>query len=186
MTGKVFGIGMPKTGTSSLNSALGALGFKSVHDPWKLRQKIWDTGSYKWDTRYNAFTNFGEWFFPHLDENYPNSKFILTIRDKKSWLKSCEKHFSPKNEKKYRRPFEASLKKMEIFGIKVFTRQRYSYVYDLHLETVKNYFKGREKDLLILDICGGDEWEKLCSFLDVEIPDKNFPHKNRRRRRRKR
>ena len=186
MTEKNFGIGMPKTGTSSLNVALKTLGIKSIHDPWKFRRKTWETGEYKWSKNFDALTNFGEWSFPHLDENYPNSKFILTTRDKESWLTSCGKHFSPRNEKKYKRPLDSAFKRLEIFGTKVFTTQRYSYVYDLHVKTVLDYFKNRQQNLLVLDVCAGDGWKKLCKFLEVDIPDIPFPYENRRRRKRKR
>ena len=36
-------------------------------------------------------TNFGEHFYPQLDQAYPNSKFILTIRDEETWLVSWKK-----------------------------------------------------------------------------------------------
>jgi len=185
MQNKIFGIGLPKTGTSSLNSALSTLGFKSIHDPWKFRRKIWETGDYTWSRKFTALTNFGEWFFPQLDKTYPNSKFILTIRDKEEWLESCRKHFSPHNEKYYKRPLESAFKRMEIFGIRVFSADQYSYMYDFHKKTVKDYFKSRKKDLLIMDICAGDGWGKLCSFLDAETPYELFPHKNQRRRHKK-
>ena len=33
---------------------------------------------------------------------------------------------------------------------------------------------------LNMNICdNGDGWEKLCKFLDKEIPDVDFPHKNK-------
>jgi len=186
MSGKIFGIGMPKTGTCSLNVALNNLGIKSIHDPNELRQKFWETGSCKFNKNFEALINFGEWFFPQLDEAYPNSKFILTVRDKKSWLSSCKNHFSPMNDKKYKNLYNANLKKMEIFGIKTFNKKRFSYVYDLHEKTVKDYFKGRENDLLIIDICGGDKWNELCDFLGIVAPQGlPFPHKNRKSKRRR-
>ncbi len=42
----------------------------------------------------------------------------------------------------------------------------------------REYFKGRPDDLLILDICGGDGWEKLCNFLSLPIPSVDFPFEN--------
>jgi len=43
---------------------------------------------------------------------------------------------------------------------------------------VFSYFKGRPKDLLVIDIPAGDGWEKLCPFLGVPIPNQSFPKKN--------
>jgi len=177
MQNKIFGIGLPKTGTTSLNSALKKLGLNSIHLHGghsavnKYKKHIWKTGDYKWNgADFDALTNFGEWFFPQLDDTYPNSKFILTVRDKESWLISIEDHFN-------RRP-QADKARIEVFGTGAFNKKRFSYVYDLHEKTVKDYFKGREGDLLIYDICGGDKWNKLCSFLNMNHPRKPFPYTN--------
>ena len=102
MKAKIFGIGFHKTGTSSLARALTLLGFNTIHgDPRKkppygdegrtLIEMI-DKGNYELPTieKYDAFTDnpyFSIW--KQLDSNYPGSKFILTIRDPKKWIKSC-------------------------------------------------------------------------------------------------
>ena len=44
---------------------------------------------------------------------------------------------------------------------------------------VTEYFRDRPKDLLVLDVCGGDGWEPLCAFLGLEPPRHAFPHFNR-------
>lgn len=33
-------------------------------------------------------------------------------------------------------------------------------------------------DLLVIDICAGERWEKLCPYLGCEAPDISFPHAN--------
>jgi len=170
MQNKIFGIGLPKTGTSSLSSALNILGFKSVHLPKKYKSSIWRTGNYYWEGDWTALTNFGEWFFPQLDETYPNSKFILTVRDKGEWLKSIESHFEKKAN--------TIAGRVEIFGTIKFNEKRFSYVYDLHQKTVKDYFQERKQDLLIIDFRKGEVWENLCDFLDVDIPDEPVPCEN--------
>ena len=43
---------------------------------------------------------------------------------------------------------------------------------------VLSYFRDRSDDILILDIISGDGWEKLCPFLDRDIPDVPFPKTN--------
>jgi hypothetical protein len=52
-------------------------------------------------------------------------------------------------------------------------------VYRQHLKNVREYFANRPDDLLTLDICGGDAWEPLCSFLNVAVPAQPFPNTNR-------
>ena len=35
------------------------------------------------------------------------------------------------------------------------------------------------EDLLIIDITKGEGWEKLCLFLNKEIPNTEFPHRHK-------
>jgi hypothetical protein len=44
---------------------------------------------------------------------------------------------------------------------------------------IKEYFKDRPDDLLVMNICAGEGWEILCPFLDCGIPKIPFPHKNK-------
>ena len=39
------------------------------------------------------------------------------------------------------------------------------------------HFKDRPEDLLIIDICSGEGFEKLAPFLDRPLPTQTFPHK---------
>ena len=41
------------------------------------------------------------------------------------------------------------------------------------------YFRERPKDLLVLNVCAGEGWEKLCPFLNKERPDVPFPYLNK-------
>ena len=45
--------------------------------------------------KYDAFVNL-PWplFYEHLANEYPDAKFILTIRDTETWIKSVTKHFA--------------------------------------------------------------------------------------------
>ena len=40
------------------------------------------------------------------------------------------------------------------------------------------HFAGRPDDLLVLDVVGGEGWERLCPFLGLAPPDEPFPHFN--------
>jgi len=42
---------------------------------------------------------------------------------------------------------------------------------------VMDYFKDRPDDLLIIDICSGEGFEKLAPFLGRPLPAQPFPHK---------
>lgn len=115
-------------------------------------------------------------FYKDLDKRYPNSKFILTIRAKEDWLRSCGNYgrfvISPNPRRSVRRL------RQEIYGTIKFDRARFLETYESYIGDVKSHFSGRKNDLLILDICGGDTWAPLCEFLNKPIPDMPFPHKN--------
>ena len=61
------------------------------------------------------------------------------------------------------------------YGCYEFSCHRLSYVYDQHYQSVIHYFKDRPNDLLVLDICNGDGWEKLCPFVNKPFVDFPFP-----------
>src|SRR5206468_7692898 len=47
--------------------------------------------------------------------------------------------------------------------------------YERHNREVIEYFNDRGNDLLILNITGGEGWEKLCPFLGKPVPRVRFP-----------
>jgi hypothetical protein len=61
-----------------------------------------------------------------------------------------------------------------------FDRPLFSAAYDRHHQDVLGYFRGREGDLLVLNICAGEGWERLSPFLGREVPQDPFPWENRR------
>ncbi len=182
---KVFGLGLSKTATSSLSEALNFLGVKTIHYPYdETTYNELRSGNYK-------LSLMNEWqgavdipiapFYAQLDNAFPNSKFILTVREKESWQRSCEQHWKLMDEWQENFP---DFKKFQEFigtvtyGINGFNRERFSWAYDNHVESVRKYFKKRKKDYLEIDICGGEGWQKLCKFLDCEAPDLKFPRAN--------
>ena len=183
-TQKVFGLGLSKTGTSSLTEALNILGLKSIHYPHdeqtlvELKKERYRLSILK---EYQSITDLPAVpFYTQFDKVYPGSKFILTVRELSEWLRSCEMHWQLIAE--WLDNFPQFKKSHEFFSSRVyggltFDRDRFANVYQEHERTVQNYFRGRE-DFLILDICSGEGWEKLCSFLAVQKPDLLFPHAN--------
>lgn len=51
-----------------------------------------------------------------------------------------------------------------VYGCYTFVPERFSWVYDRHVAEVKAYFKDRPQDLLIIDVCSGEGFEKLAPF----------------------
>jgi len=48
---------------------------------------------------------------------------------------------------------------------------------EFHVAEVKDYFKDRPEDLLIIDVCSGEGFAQLAPFLGAAIPAEPFPHK---------
>ncbi len=175
MTKKIFCIGFHKTGTKSMASALRILGYR-VTGPNGVKDKNISSNVYSmaYDLvgKYDAFQD-NPWpiIFKELDIKYPNSKFILTIRDSDSWIKSQVGHFGIK---------ETPMRKWIYgFGCPEGNEEIYIKRFEFHNNEVLNYFKYRSKDFLVLDIPKGDGWEKLCQFLGDKIPNYPFPHANK-------
>lgn len=181
---KVFGIGLSRTGTKSLTMALNMLGINVVHYP-DDETILQDLMAAKYDfsilNDYDGITDITVApFYSQLDKLFPDSKFILTVRNKSCWLKSLEAHwskrsafdFDPSNETKMqiRRLLRAA-----VYGTYAFNEDRMSYVYDLHYRNVLEYFKDRPESLLIIDVCDGEGWEKLCPFFNLPILEEPFP-----------
>lgn len=177
----IFGIGLGKTGTKSLATALNLLGFRCLHD-WvavkRAMQVERERGLPLLSTlvdRYDAFVDFPIWReYPTLDRTYPGSKFIWTVRDLNSWLDSRKRHIEFRVIRKLRG-------EPNVPSRTEYDESRERRLYFKHHKRVAEYFKNREKDVLVLDICGGDGWEKLCTFLDKPVPQTPFPSINDKR-----
>lgn len=170
---KIFGIGLPRTGTASLSEALSVLGYKTRHYP-------------KFISRVDKFEALVDTpicnEFETLDRLYPNSMFIWTIRDLDSWLKSIE--FAAKRFKwnklspKGRCGPEVYKSHIDIFGITSFDKNKMAEGYFNHNKRVLEYFRCR-KDILRINICNGEGWDLLCPFLRKNKPEQKFPNRNK-------
>lgn len=170
---RVFCIGFWKTGTTSLYKAMKILGYRTIRLPYvNTYDKFGDQKFVKKIKKCNfdAFVDYPIGYsdlYKSLDEAFPNSKFVLSIRDSDLFIKSyynyyknCPWDISIKNEKK--------LKELEKN-------------YNLRNFQITEYFKNKPGQLLVMDVTKGDGWEKLCTFLNKPIPNKPFPHKNKGR-----
>lgn len=173
---KVFGIDLPRTGTTSLNIALNQLGIASKHFPFELYTN-------KNKSLLNQYTGFVDspipFMYKELDNLYPQSGFILTTRPIDGWLKSmkwllsegrCIWEWKPEYDEFHEKFFGASTFKHEIYE---------SFYYSFHSQ-VFEYFKGRD-DFLVLDINVGYGYKELCNFLDVPVVDMQYPRGNESR-----
>jgi len=176
---KVFGIGLSKTGTTSLARALEILGYR-VKDclgiTKYLKGDITSIDKTALES-YDALTDTPiPNFYQELDKKYPGSKFILTVRDMDGWLKSCKKQFNQKLAEK--RSDAANQLFLELYDTVTFDEEKFRSGYKNYTESVLEYFKDRPSDLLVIDISKGEGWEKLCPFLNKPIQKTIFPKSN--------
>lgn len=189
---KIFGIGLSRTGTTSLNRSLEILGFKTVHfpvDDVTYNELIHGQYNFSIMSHFDAYVDGIAPFYKQINEKFANAKFINTIRDEESWLKSMKKHmvygssffFKGNFEKK---AAECKTHRMMLFyhaatyGCVFFSDERLRFAYKNHIDQSRNYFKNNN-NYLELDVCAGDGWLKLCDFLNKKIPKCIFPHKNK-------
>jgi len=178
-TPKVFGIGLSKTGTSSLARALEILGYRTKDYPGINRYTRGELSSVDLEVidAHDAVTDTPiPSFYRELDARYPNSKFILTLRERDAWLKSCRKQFTEKLAEKQNDAHKHLF--LDLYGTDVFDEQKFSRGYEDFVEKALKFFERRPHDLLVIDIADGEGWEKLCAFLGKPIPDVPFPKAN--------
>ena len=162
----VFGVGLGKTGTTTLWEALNILG--------------WSPGYHNvvdWMIAFSPSSSDSPAAirYERLATAYPRAKFVLTVRDRQSWLRS-------RDNQRRRRPgrFEeySDVRKYLYGTTNPAPTQDPWGKYQAHVAAVRAFFEGSGR-LLELNICEGEGWEKLCPFLGVEVPDIPFPWANR-------
>ncbi|MEM9887125.1 MAG: sulfotransferase family protein [Bacteroidota bacterium] len=176
---KIFGIGLSKTGTTSLARALHKLGYPTKDFPSIIYKPHRLVGLNEEQLHhYTAFTDISVVpFYKELDKRFPNAKFIYTIRDKKEWLASCA-HYPRFNRSVFSLPLNIIKLRQEIYGTVKFDEEKFAAAYEKHHKDVMKHFKDRPTDLLVLNICEGQKWQPLCQFLQEPQPEEQFPFAN--------
>lgn len=165
---KIFGIGLSKTGTTSLCEALRILGYSVVDFPERPAQIAGRDAATDTSVSYQ---------FERLDRLYPGSRFIYTVRERDAWLRSCAAFWAIHAEHIPTQPVLVEVF-ISLYGTAQFDRDKFSAAYGAHEQRVLDYFKDRPENLLTLDICGAPGWTELCRFLEAPVPEASFPHSN--------
>ena len=162
-SGKIFVIGLSGTGTRSLHHAFQMLGIRSSHYPQHPR--AFD--------EYQALSDIPvACRFKVLDELYPGSKFIHTVRELDSWLENRSR--KPADLKEI--PFWMKLNRMRTYGRLHYERESYIEVYHRWNLEISEHFQGRD-NLIRMNIISGDGWGALCPFIDAKL-DREVPFPN--------
>lgn len=172
---KIICAGFHKTGTTSLHVDLEHLGYNVMGARIDLANDLIKNNlipALEIVDRHDAFLD-NPWplLYKEIDQRYPESKFILTLRDEDKWIKSVVNHFGTDN---------TSMRKW-IYGVGHPKGAENVYLdrFRKHNQEVLDYFKNRKKDLLIVSWENGAGWLELCNFLKKPIPNIPFPHSNK-------
>jgi len=168
MKHKIWGIGLSRTGTTSLSKVLQLAGLSVIHYPSES-QIYWGINDGGCDITVTAE-------YKKIDKHFPNSKFILTTRDIDEWVESIVPYLQRKKHWN-QSPRQVNIRQ-RLYGDAFPNPDQARKAFIRHENDVYRYFEGRN-DLLTLNIVGGDTPEKLWNFLGLDNPPKNFPHENR-------
>ncbi|MBF4770504.1 hypothetical protein ISU10_22250 [Nocardioides agariphilus] len=182
MTGdkrKVFGIGWPKTGTTTLGHCLEILGYSHVgcrldlvdHLPSGDLAPILDVA--------RAYDSAEDWpwllLYRELDAAFPGSRFVLTQRDPEALTRSYRNMVAAQV-----RDATLDRRREVLYGFAPLEASDEQLVARVkgHNAAARAYFADRPGDLLEVDWSRGDGWAELCGFLGHSIPEVPFPRAN--------
>ena len=189
---KVFGVGLSKTGTTSMAVAMEELGYTTTHTDRALahfmhhkHEKLDLTGFYDkvdsvWDIPTAAY-------YRELHDAYPSAKFVLTVRDSDKWYQSFQQYLNDFLYFKWGCEVPERVQRLHefVYGSRL-PNESWISSYEKHNREVVSYFAKHAPDqLLVIDITEGNAWPELCDFLEInegpcadseDVPD--FPHVN--------
>ncbi|KAI7863087.1 P-loop containing nucleoside triphosphate hydrolase protein [Spinellus fusiger] len=198
---KIIGAGFGRTGTKSLHEALEILGYRTHHmfvlfedhtqDPAVWEKAYDDPKSHEndWEKIYQHFDAALDWptvsFYKELSEEYPDAKVILTVRSAESWYTSLQNSILKKTEPESLVGLHPHVlrciqmhRKLSMNGylndLSKATKEGFIKIFNDHIEEVKRNIPAHR--LLVLEL--GEGWDRLCKFLDVEVPSVPYPHVN--------
>jgi len=200
---KVILVGISKCGTKSMATAFEQLGLKNYDYPEQFMfqrddwLKIFKRGGTKEDFR-RMFANCDSvtdspacYFWYEILQAYPDAKLVLTQRSNEDeWYKSFYKQMdkmkpvftplmmlSPTN-RDHLRYVEEQLKCSMGHNCLYVSNINETLCKQTYRRHIAYVLQNAPKDqLLVYSLDQG--WDPLCKFLDVPVPDKPFPHRNK-------
>jgi len=200
---KVFGIGMGKTGTTSLERALLELGyhigpqakFERHFDAWAAQDY---SGLLADIQRYEAFQDVPFCLpgtYRLLYEHFPDARYVLTVRDSsEQWYRSLCRFHSRLFGRDGALPTESDLqaatyispgwvfRASRVYGTppgQPYHRKTLLGVYERHVREVQDFFARRRGSLLVLNVAEPDAFSRLAAFLQRPQVARPFPHLNK-------
>lgn len=176
---KVFIIGLPRTGTTSVSIALLEHGYSVAHQAFT--KAAFEAADIVSDAP--CFSDYQQ-----LDKLFPNAKFVYLDRALDKWVPSMQMllermlphldattgRFHPILKRSFQHSFHIHT------SDNVFDEQHLIDCYQSHQQQVYSYFAGR-KDFLSIDISQPSSLMKLMLFIGIKCESDAFPHVNKGR-----
>lgn len=203
---KIFCIGSNKTGTTSLEKLFSLFGFELGNQAaaeilsldWLINQNAERIIKYCYTAEAFQDVPFSyPGLFKELDKAFPNSKFILTVRNSPDeWFKSLVRfHTNVFSSDPTRPPSEDELTNatyrykgyaFEIMALlygypktSLYDESAYKNHYVTDNDEKRTYFKDRPNDFIEINLAVKEDFLRLCDFLGVETNINDFPWLNR-------
>ncbi|WP_286272985.1 sulfotransferase [Thalassotalea hakodatensis] len=175
---KVFIIGLPRTGTTSICKMCLDFGFHVAHTAYT--DKTFEFATVLADTPMFAD-------YKALDLAYPNSKFVLLERELTDWLPSIKQLLQRMYENVTRTDggFNSIIKRCYQQTFSPFTFDNInddaflSQAYVKHQQEVLHYFNQQPSKLLSINIQQSNAVEELSKFLSIKTDTTHFEHLNK-------
>ena len=195
----IIGAGFGRTGTLSLKVALEQLGFERCYHMVEVianegHADFWldaiEGRPVDWNAIFAGFRATVDWpachYWRELAAHYPEAKVLLSVRPADGWYESV-------HETIYRAMTETPMdevppsvrnqltmaRKLVLegdFGGRFEDRAHAIGVYEAHNQAVEDAFEPDR--LLVYEV--GSGWAPICAFLDVPVPEDDFPRVNDR------
>lgn len=174
---KIFIIGLPRTGTTSVCAALLDLGFTVAHTAYT--QRTFEHAQIIADTP--IFND-----YQLLDKHYPKSKFIYLTREPVLWLPSIQQLLlrMAKNLLRSDGGFNPIIKRCYLETFSPLTEKNInsfaflSQCYQQHQIQIEDYFQRSPNQLLSIDITQPSAYQQLLNFLELPIKEGSFKKMN--------
>jgi len=194
---ELIGAGLGRTGTLSVKAALERIGYGPCYHMMEVlvapeRARHWleqtQSGAHDWDAIFDGYRATVDWpaaaFWRELAERYPEAKVLLSLRDADRWYDSVMNTVYHAMTQGPPEPAPEALRDFhEMVYALIFER-----TFEGRLEDrghAKRVFEEHNRDVIdaipasrLLVYRPGDGWEPICRFLDVPVPDADFPHLN--------
>jgi hypothetical protein len=179
---KVFGLGLNKTGTTTLGDCLAALGYRQC--PYiPIYERRWERVEPQVWRRIEEYDSFVDWPYPlmfrEIYRRYPDAKYILSLRrSPEKWLKSLKQHAL--QTRWWDSPLQWDQSDYLAYGqyFPFGNDDKYLDFYRRHTREVREFFQDKPGQLL--ELCWEHQhgWQELCRFLDKPVPAMQIPHAN--------